>query len=128
MGFKSVIESFDTTTATGKAFLSMLGTFAQLERDTIAERTADTLRHKKDNGEWVGRIPFGHRIGGNGRLEKDPEQQKVVAKIKRYRGRGLSVRDIAEKVAISKSTVSDLINDKGRNRRYTNGQKARSVR
>jgi len=128
VGFKSVSEPFDTTTATGKAFLSMLGTFAQLERDTIAERTTDTLRHKMDNGEWVGRIPFGYRIGANGRLEKDREQQKIIARIRRYRRRGLSVRDIAKKVAIPKSTVSDLINNNGRNRQYTNGKKARFVR
>ncbi|MGB6864240.1 MAG: recombinase family protein, partial [Candidatus Aminicenantaceae bacterium] len=31
VGFISVSESFDTTTATGKAFLGMLGTFAQLD-------------------------------------------------------------------------------------------------
>jgi site-specific DNA recombinase len=123
VGFKSVSEPFDTTTATGKAFLSMLGTFAQLERDTIAERTADTLRHKKNNGEWVGRVPFGYRIGASGRLEKDGDQQKAIARIRRYRKRGLSFRDIAKRMAIPRSTVSDLINNNGRNRLYTNRKK-----
>jgi len=41
----------------GKAFLGMLAVFAQLERDTIAERTKDALANKIANGENVGAPP-----------------------------------------------------------------------
>lgn len=54
VGFVSVSEPFDTTTAIGKACLGMIAVFAQLERDTIAERTRDALAYKLANGERVG--------------------------------------------------------------------------
>ena len=110
VGFKSVSEPFDTTTATGKAFLSMLGTFAQLERDTIAERTTDTLRHKIDIGEWVGRIPFGYRIGKNGKLAKDQDEQKIIRQIRRLRSKGMSIRAIAEATDAGRGTVYGVLN------------------
>jgi len=58
VGFKSVVEPFDTTTASGKAFLGKLGVFAQLERDTIAERTKDALEMKSRNGEYLAHLPW----------------------------------------------------------------------
>jgi len=121
VGFKSVVEPFDTTTAQGKAFLGMLAVFAQLERDTIAERTKDTLANKKRNGEWTGRIPFGYRLAENGHdLEKDPGQQKIIAKIRRLHRAGRSYRFIAEAVGVSHQTVSNLLNGnlRKRNGRY----------
>lgn len=116
VGFKSVSEPFDTTTATGKAFLSMIGTFAQLERDIIIERTRDTLSDKKANGEWTGRIPYGYRIGKDGKLAKDPKQQRTIERIRRLRRRGRSLRDIARTVGVGKTTVSQVLN--GHTRRY----------
>ncbi|MFW9770328.1 MAG: recombinase family protein [Candidatus Thorarchaeota archaeon] len=122
VGFKSVSEPFDTTTATGKAFLSMIGTFAQLERDTIAERTADTLKHKKSNGEWIGRVPFGYRIGENGKLEKDPDEQRIIRRIRRMRSRGKTIREISRVTNTGRGTVFRVLNGHGneRNARYSN--------
>lgn len=130
VGFKSVVEPFDTTTAQGKAFLGMLAVFAQLERDTISERTRDTLASKKANGEWSGRIPYGYRIGDNRKLEKDLEQQKVIGKVKRLRRRGRSFRAIARQLGISHMTVSNLLNDhmKIRNGRYIYGLSTPAVK
>ncbi len=122
VGFKSVVEPFDTTTAQGKAFLGMLAVFAQLERDTIAERTKDTLKNKRANGEWTGRIPYGYRIGDDGKLEKDLEEQKVIARIKRLSRAKKPIREISRSVGVSKDTVSRVLNGQGkaRNRRYAN--------
>jgi site-specific DNA recombinase len=129
-GFKSVTEPFDTTTAQGKAFLGMLGVFAQLERDTIAERTKDTLANKKASREWIGRVPFGFKVSESGILMKDPHQQKMIAKIKRMRYQGGSYRQIAEAVKVSHMTVSNIINRrlKRRNYIYNNGLSASGVK
>jgi site-specific DNA recombinase len=110
VGFISVSEPFDTTTATGKAFLGMLGVFAQLERELISERTREGLRHKRINGEWVGRQPVGFKINGEGRLEEDPETLRRIQRAKRMKREGRSVRDIAGVLDMSKSTVHRLIN------------------
>jgi site-specific DNA recombinase len=97
VGFKSVIEPFDTTTAQGKAFLGMLAVFAQLERDTIAERTRDALAMKIANGENVGAPAYGYRIE-DGELVPIPEEQEILARIRKLRSgrRPKTYKDVAE--------------------------------
>lgn len=60
--FRSATEPFDTSTSFGKAMLGMLAVFAQLERDTIIERTTLGRRQRIKEGLWPGgRSPFGYR-------------------------------------------------------------------
>ena len=46
--FKSSTEIFDTTTATGRMFITLVATLAQWERETTAERVRDSM-HKRLN-------------------------------------------------------------------------------
>jgi DNA invertase Pin-like site-specific DNA recombinase len=39
IGFQSVVEAIDTTTATGQFFFQITGAFAELERNLMRERT-----------------------------------------------------------------------------------------
>ena len=56
----SVSERFDTTTPMGKAMLFIAITFAQLERDTIAERIRDNMYKLAKTGRWLGgNVPLG---------------------------------------------------------------------
>ncbi|MBP2638303.1 MAG: hypothetical protein H6Q72_4210 [Firmicutes bacterium] len=54
VGFKSVTQSFDTTTAFGKAAIGMLAVFAQLERDQLIERITDAKREAAKQGRHGG--------------------------------------------------------------------------
>lgn len=110
VGFVSVTEAFDTTTAAGKAFLGMLGVFAQLERDLISERTREALKQKKTKREWVGRLPVGFVMGEGGRLEEDPGAMNLIMKAKRLRRQGASFGDISKTLEMPKATVHRLIN------------------
>jgi len=110
VGFVSVTEAFDTTTAAGKAFLGMLGVFAQLERDLVSERTREALIHKKTKGEWVGRKPTGFRMNEGGRLEEDPDALKMIARAKRLRREGASFGDISRALGTPKTTIYRLVN------------------
>jgi len=102
VAFKSVTEPFDTTTAQGKAFLGMLAVFAQLERDTIAERTKDALAHKKANGEPVGAPPYGYRME-NGKLVEDEEEISDLAFMVHLRvDDGYTYQQIAESFNVRK--------------------------
>src|SRR3990170_4453324 len=72
----SVSESFDTTTPAGRAMLSLLGTFAQLERETMAARITDALRHLKKSGKVYGVTPLGFSRDGD-RLLPNPAEQRI---------------------------------------------------
>ena len=62
VGFSSLNENFDTTTPVGKAMLGMMSVFAQLERETIRERTRMGMAARVREGLWPGggRPPFGY--------------------------------------------------------------------
>jgi DNA invertase Pin-like site-specific DNA recombinase len=60
VAFQSVTESFDTSTPMGLAMLSIILIFAQLERETTAERVRDNYHHRFSLGAWPGGpAPFG---------------------------------------------------------------------
>ena len=55
IGFRSITETFDTTTPLGRMGLTMAAMFAQLERDMISERTKTGVKRAMDNGVKFGR-------------------------------------------------------------------------
>lgn len=59
--FVSINDNFDTHTSTGRAMLSMTMVFAQLERETIAERIRDNMLYLARDGRWLGgNTPIGY--------------------------------------------------------------------
>src|SRR5580658_8498859 len=85
----SVAESLDTGSAAGRLVLNIMTAVSQWEREAIGERTRDALRHKRSQGQRVGNIPFGSRLGGDGqRLEPDPAEQGALAEIRALRNGG----------------------------------------
>ena len=54
----SVTESFDTKTPMGRMTLSLLMTFAQFEREVIAERIRDKIGAAKRKGKYTGGMPI----------------------------------------------------------------------
>lgn len=76
--FISVKEDFDTRTPMGKAMMGVVMVFAQLERETTAERVRDNLIELAKSGRWLGgNRPTGYRsvsidkgLGENGRMYK----------------------------------------------------------
>ena len=62
VSFVSIKEQFDTSTAMGRAMMNVSATFAQLERETIAERIKDNLRELSKTGRWLGGpAPLGYK-------------------------------------------------------------------
>lgn len=92
----SVAESLDTGSAAGRLVLNIMTAVSQWEREAIGERTRDAMRHKRSQGERVGNIPYGFRLGGDTvHLERDPAEQAVLDEIQHLRQRGTSMRKIA---------------------------------
>ena len=61
--FVSVTQNFSTADAMGRLTLNMLMSFAEFEREMIAERTRDKIAAARRRGKWTGGIaPLGYRI------------------------------------------------------------------
>ena len=58
--FISIKEQFDTSSPMGRAMIYIASVFAQLERETIAERIKDNMLEMAKKGKWTGgKIPLG---------------------------------------------------------------------
>jgi site-specific DNA recombinase len=56
--FVSVTQQFNTTSSLGRLTLNILLSFAQFEREMIAERTRDKMTAARRKGRWIGGIPM----------------------------------------------------------------------
>lgn len=76
IGFICIKDNFDTSTPMGRAMMYITSVFAQLERETIAERVRDNMIDRAKMGKWNGGpVPYGfdiHKdtIENNGRNKK----------------------------------------------------------
>lgn len=60
--FVSIREQFDTATSMGRAMMNISATFAQLERETIAERIRDNMYQLARGSHWTGgTTPLGYK-------------------------------------------------------------------
>lgn len=57
VAFLCIKEEFDTARPMGKAMMYLASVFAQLERETIAERVRDNMRMLARTGRWLGGTP-----------------------------------------------------------------------
>lgn len=73
----SLSENFDTSQAIGMATVGMLSTFAQLERDTITQRTMAGKVQSVKNGNYINNAPFGY-VKKDGKLVKDEKTKECV--------------------------------------------------
>lgn len=97
VALKSLTESFDTGTPTGKFFMTMLASIAALERDTILERTMMGKDRAAREGRWpAGAPPYGYRIGDTGKLKIYEPEAEIIRLIFRLYMEGMSTVPIAE--------------------------------
>lgn len=100
IGLKSMTEAFDTSTPTGKFFMTLLASIAALERETILERTQGGKERNAKEGKWVsGAPPFGYRIQDKRLVIHEPEAETVRMIFRLYNegesGEGMSTVEIA---------------------------------
>ena len=92
IGFKSIEENIDTTTATGKLTFHIFGAMAEFERNLIRERTLAGLSAARARG----------RMGGRpGKLSET--QIKQLNKL--YKDKEISIAQLCEMFKISKPTL-----------------------
>lgn len=78
---RSAREPIDTSNPSGRLIFQMLASFAEYDRENIAERTRAGLHRAFRAGKYMGRVPYGYRADGNARLEVVAEEAEVVHEI-----------------------------------------------
>lgn len=103
----SATENIETKTPLGRAMLSMCTVFAQMERETIAERIRDNMYELAKTGRWLGgRTPTGYEsaayvgsVSSNGKARK-AFQLKIIPKeaefIREVFGKFLETRSLSK--------------------------------
>jgi len=79
----SVTQPLNTTTSLGRLTLNILLSFAQFEREMIADRTRDKMAAARRKGKWVGGTPvLGYDVAATGgKLVINPEEASRVQAI-----------------------------------------------
>jgi DNA invertase Pin-like site-specific DNA recombinase len=91
IGFQSVIEVIDTTTAMGQFFFQVTGAFAALERNLIRERTLAGLASARRRGRQGGR-------------RKAINSETFAMALQLYETRTNSVQSICSRLGIARRT------------------------
>ena len=98
IGFKSLQESIDTTSSSGKLVFHIFGALSEFERNLIRERTRAGIEAARSRG----------RQGGRPRkLNKDKRQLAIDL----YKGKKHSLRQICEMTGISKPTLYKYVRE-----------------
>lgn len=96
--FRSCTEVYDTTTAIGRLFITLVAALAQWERENLAERVKlgmEQMAHEEKRPG--GPPPFGYRLV-NGMLQIDPQEAEVVRTIFSLYESGIGIGAIARRL------------------------------
>ncbi len=83
VSFVSVTQPINTADSTGRLMLNILLSFAQFEREVIADRTRDKMRAARRRGKWTGGIPvLGYDVHPDGgKLVVNQDEAPMVREI-----------------------------------------------
>lgn len=111
VSFVSLNENMDTSTPIGRAMLGIMSAFAQLERETIRERTRMGMKERIKCGLWRGggKIPFGYDYDSDrGILVPNSDAEKVRLMYKLYLD-GWSMMSIARYTGLKYEKMAEQI-------------------
>lgn len=91
-GFRSLTETIDTTTPTGRLVFHIFGALTEFERSIIRERTVAGLAAARARGRRGGR-------------PKAMSEQDVVAAKALIRDGNLTIKEVAERIGVSDATL-----------------------
>jgi DNA invertase Pin-like site-specific DNA recombinase len=98
VSLRATEQPIDTSSAAGKAFLDMLGVFAEFETNLRKERQLEGIAKAKAAGVYA------KNKGRNATID--------AAKVKELHASGMGATAIAEELGITRSSVYRLIGDK----------------
>lgn len=148
VGFHSISENIETSTAMGRFSFQLLGAVAELERNTIVSNVKLGMKQRARTGRWNGGKVLGYTSATNTENSVDsvddhdaklvivPEEAAIVKKIFHLYASGMGLKAIANKMnhegyktkrgnffstsAIKEIITNPLYNGKIRYNRYVN--------
>jgi site-specific DNA recombinase len=91
-------ENIDTSTPTGELYRNIMAAVAQFEGRLMYERMSKGKRRKAAAGGYTGGyLPYGYRREA-GRVVVDRDEARVVERIFRWRGAGVTVKEIVRRL------------------------------
>lgn len=117
-----VLEPGEETDPMQKAFLQLMGVFAEMEAEMTRERIKSGIRQAKAEGKNVGRPPYGFTSGEQSGefVPTYPEFEKAQVAIERFDD-GDSIRSIALDLDIPRATVRRIVKNDERRELYAVG-------
>ncbi|PKR82802.1 recombinase family protein [Heyndrickxia camelliae] len=94
--FKSATEMYDTTTATGRMFISLVALMAQWERENLGERVRMGQIEKARQGKYSAKAPFGFDKDKNDKLVINEDEKQIVDDMVEKIKQGYSIRQLAD--------------------------------
>lgn len=92
--FRSATEVFDTSSATGRLFIQIVGSMAQWESDNLGERVRVGMMEKARQGYWSAQAPYGFKKVDKKLVIVD-EQKIVLLDIIEKIKEGYSIRKVS---------------------------------
>lgn len=90
-------QAMDTSSSSGRFFLTVMAGVAEMERGLLIERTRAALAQLQAEGKRTGSIPYGYMLDEDGKsLLPKPEEQKVIQAAINLRNKGMSCYAIAK--------------------------------
>jgi DNA invertase Pin-like site-specific DNA recombinase len=89
-------QPLDTSTATGRLMLAVIGAVGQAERETMLERQREGIAKAQRDGKYKGRVPTVRR---------------QLAEIARLKASGVTPSEIASKLGIGRASVYRVLAD-----------------
>ena len=112
----SVTQQLNTTDSLGRLTLNILLSFAQFERELIAERTRDKMRAARRKGRWLGGQPIlGYDVDPErGGLKINAEEARRVRFVFQWVAEGKSAKEVLELLSTRGWTTKQWISRSGR--------------
>jgi len=99
INFVCLNPDIDFSTPIGEMMFTVLMAVHRLERQNISAHVSANMKQLSKEGKLRGRAPFGYKFAGKDRdFEPEPEQQRVIEKIKNLYFQGLKYSQIARKL------------------------------